>query len=246
MKKEEVITKAEELCTLCEEKAAETLVKEALSGSPDDPNLQTELAIIQSRLGYDGKAETLLRRVIRSNPNLERAVSALGNLLNNSLRTDEASSLYRTFLQSNPHGHVVLDDLCRLLIDDGDEKEALRLARKHAIDYPSEPQAYDALRYVLDRLEDDLADEVAENPSSSSHLRDFASNIIEQYSVLKKMEAQALEPGVDFEDFIQDIHEDLIRIYGEMDDIASRNERNESPLPREVINAINEALASRE
>ncbi|MFW9919275.1 MAG: hypothetical protein ACFFED_06735 [Candidatus Thorarchaeota archaeon] len=239
---DEIIDRAEELCVLCEEEEAERMVREALERKPQHLGLQTELAIILSRQGYDTKAETILRKVIKQDPYHERAVASLGRLLDNSLRCDEAETLFTIFLKKRPNAHIVFDDLCRLWFDNDEEEKALLSARKHIQEYPTDIHAYDALRYVLARLEDDLGSDLADDPTSQERLLEYSKNIIEQYSVLKKLKMMS-GTSEESERYKDDLEEDLARITGELKDLQNRYVTLKVPLSKEMAAVFQEALA---
>ncbi|MDF1540559.1 MAG: tetratricopeptide repeat protein [Candidatus Thorarchaeota archaeon] len=239
---DEIISQAEELCVLCEEEEAEEIVRSALVDNPKNIDLKTELAIVLSRRGHDKKAEAILREVLEEDPLHMRATSALGNFLENSLRSDEAETLFRSFLTGRPHGHVVLDDLCRLLFDNERVEESLEVARSHIRAFPTELAAYDALRYVLARQEDDLAADLAEDPEDVSRIQRYAENILEQYSNLKWMQDSSLSLAEGEEDIIVDIREDVLRVSGEMADIKRRLERAQIVLSDAMMTLLNSGL----
>jgi len=239
---DEIIRKAEELCVLCEEEEAENLVRSALVDTPENLDLQTELAVILSRRGYDTKTEAILKEVLVKDPLHMRATSALGNFFENSLRSDEAETLFRSFLTGRPHGHMVLDDLCRLLFDNERTEEGLEVARNHIRAFPTELAAYDALRYVLARQEDDLATDLAEDPEDVPRVQRYAENILEQYKNLKWMQESSLSIAEGEEEIIADIQEDVIRVVGEMADIKHRLDRAQIVLDDAKMNLLEVGL----
>ena len=241
-----IIERAEELCVLCEEEEAEILVRDALKKDPENLDLKTELAVILSRRGYDHKTESILREVLEIDGYHQRATSSLGNLLGNSLRHDEAEELFRSYLAKQPHGHMILDDLSRLLYDLDRIEEAYIIARKHIMDYPQEIDAYAALKYVLEMHEDDLATELAEDPTDVEKLRRFSENLVEQHFILQKM--KACENVDDCEDSMPNtsIDEDIFRVVAEIQDIRMRNNRNKEKLSSALVEMIEDILDSAE
>ena len=237
---DEIIDRAEELCVLCEEEEAERLVREALERKPDHLGLQTELALILSRQGYDSQAEAILRKVVRLDPYYEKAAASLGRLLDSSLRSDEAETLFTIFLKKRPNAHIVFDDLCRLWFDNGEEEKALISARKHTEEYPADIHAYDALRYVLERMEDDLGSELADEPEDQERLLAYSASIIEQYSTLKRM--KVMMTSDESEEFIDDLNEDLARVIGELRDLRHRFTSSKISISKEMAAIFNEAL----
>ncbi len=234
----DVIERAEELCVLCEEDKAEQLVRRALEDASANLDLRTELAIILSRKGHDSKAEVMLRDIIARNPCHERAVSSLGRMLDNSLRVDEAEALFTEFLRNCPPGHTVLDDLCRLWYDEGNTEKALGAARQHIKDFPKERQAYDPLLYLLQRVEDDIASGLVDNPADSDLLTALASYFIEQYIILKRL--KTLAGSTTDTALVEDVEEDLSRVIYEVRDVRKRFERLNLPLPSYLQEPMNE------
>ncbi len=230
---EEIIERAEELCILCEEVEAERLVREALERKPDHLGLQTELAIILSRQGYDSKAEAILRKVVKQDPYNERAIASLGRLLDSSLRSDEAETLFTIFLNKRPAAHIVFDDLCRLWFDNDDEEKALKAAKVHIEEYPDAIHAYDALRYLLVRLEDDLMADLSDDPSDRSRLIAYSKNILEQYSILNRL-MSIIAASEENAKYLEDLEEDLQRIKGELRDLKKRYSENGIPMTKEM------------
>ena len=230
-----IVDRAEELCTLSEEKEAEKLIRDALKKEPKNLDLKTKLAKILSRQGYDHKTEPILREVLAVDRLHEKATSALGNLLGNSLRNEEAEVLFKSFLDDNPHGHVVLDDLSRLLYDGGRVEEALEIGRDHVASYPQELAAYDALKYVLAMQEDDLSTELAEKPEDMVRIERYATNLVEQYSILQKMKDCEVVNDCEDGEREQDIREDADRVVAEIRDIQNRLSRLKTQLHSDLM-----------
>ncbi len=218
---QEIIDRAEELCFLCEEDEAERIVRQALELNPNNLGLQTELAIILSRQGYDNRAEGILKEVVRKDPYNERAVASLGRMWDNSLRTREAEVLFSEYLKKRPSAHIVFDDLCRLWFGNDEQEKALLKAREHVAEYSDQVHAYDALRYVLVMLEDELMAELAENPTDHTCIIEYGKNLIEQYSIIKKL-LDIMDRDDESTKYLEDIHEDLTRLKGELADLEQR------------------------
>ncbi len=240
---EKVIDRAEELCILCEEDEAERIVREALEMKPNHLGLQTELAIILSRKGYDTKAEGILRKVIKQDPYHQRAIAALGRMLDNSLRSDEAETLFTIFLKKRPDAHIVFDDLCRLWFDNEEQEKALEAARKHITEYPNAVHAYDALRFVLVRLEDDLSSDLADDPTDHERIIAFSKNILEQYSILMKLK-DMVTSSQEADKYHEDLEEDLRRIKGELLELRKRYQNQHVPISKELDSIFEHALSS--
>ncbi len=237
-----IIERAEELCTLCEEKEAEEIIREALKSKPKNLDLKTELAIILSRRGFDQRSESILKEVLATDPSHERATSALGNLMGNSLRTEDAEELFKAYLEKYPHGHIVLDDYSRLLYDSDRVDEALNLGRNHISDYPQELAAYDALKYVLEMQEDDLASELTDDPDDLSRLIGYLENLAEQYSVLTKMINCDTVINCASDEFSNDIGEDIHRVVAEIGEVKNQYNYDERKLPKSLLMKITEIL----
>ena len=181
MKKEskDVLEEVNNLCESDRDLEAEVLVRKQLANDPENLELLTRLAYIQSRLCRDSEAETTFRLVLSRNSSLEDAVCGLGRLLDQSLRTEEAEKLYRDFLNNNPLGHCAFEDLCRLLLSEDRSDEALNLARRHAEQYSGQIQAIDGIRYVLLILEDQLKSELDDNPENEQVFFPLLDNLFE-------------------------------------------------------------------
>ena len=237
-KTQAIIDRAEELCALSEEEEAEKLVRDALEKETTNLDLKTKLATILSRRGYDHKTEPILREVLVADRLHETATSALGNLLGNSLRNEEAEVLFKSFLDDNPHGHMVLDDLSRLLYDGGRVEEALEIGRNHVASYPQELAAYDALKYVLAMQEDDLSTKLAEEPEDIARLERYATNLVEQYSILQRMKDCDVVHDCKDGEREQDIREDVDRVVAEIKDIQNRLSRLKTQLHSDLMAQI--------
>ncbi len=226
----DVIDRAEELSQLSEDQEAERLIREALEKEPSNLSLRTELAIILSRQGHDALAQNMLEKVLAKNPGYERAAVALGRLLDSSLRTDKAIALFTAFLRNVPSAHMVLEDLCSLWYDNDEQERALAAARKHIGMYPKVIHAYDAIRYLLQRQEDDLQDELVDLDDEGVSMTNLFSNFAEQDSILEKL--QGLESlSSEKPEFVEDLNEDIARIKGEITDLMKRMLREGIEIP---------------
>lgn len=186
---DEVLRKVSELCNDERELEAEALVKEQLAADPDNLDLMTKLGIIQSRLCNDHEAETTFRAVLVRNPNHQDAICGLGRILDQSLRTEEAEQLYTTFLSKNPAGHCALEDLCRLLLSEGQTDRAIQLARDQIEKYGNTSDAFDALRYVLQILEDDLDDALSDDRENEGLYISLMNNLLEQFELVDRIQS---------------------------------------------------------
>ena len=217
MKKEskDVLEEVNNLCESDRDLEAEVLVRKQLANDPENLELLTRLAYIQSRLCRDSEAETTFRLVLSRNSSLEDAVCGLGRLLDQSLRTEEAEKLYRDFLNNNPLGHCAFEDLCRLLLSEDRSDEALNLARRHAEQYSGQIQAIDGIRYVLLILEDQLKSELDDNPENEQVFFPLLDNLFEQLDIVSKIEEHIETP-----EFLRtDLADDRIRLLGDINEL---------------------------
>lgn len=186
---------------------------------PNHQGLKTMLGIVLSRLERDHEAEAVLRSVLKRDPSDEQATSALGRLLDNSLRSEEAQSTYRALLQRKPESHVVLDDLCSLLLDEEEFEEAYKLAKVHAGKFPTAYEAYHPLQRVLQTEEDNIGEEIDESEFDRKGLTKLASNLIEQFEVVVKIEESVGSDKLNTMGHKRELDEEAIRIAAELDRI---------------------------
>ncbi|MFW9805889.1 MAG: hypothetical protein ACFFFK_04110 [Candidatus Thorarchaeota archaeon] len=220
---DKVLAKASELCNDERELEAERLVKEQLANDPDNLDLMTKLGVIQSRLCNDYEAESTFRAVLVRNPIHEDAICGLGRILDQSLRTDEAEQLYRTFLERNPAGHCALEDLCRILLSEGQTDRAFLLARNQIEQFGDTPDAFDALRYILEILEDELDEELNDDRENENIFSSLMNNLLEQVELVDRI--QRMDGlSVRFQDELKD---DRIRLISELEHlVTSASNRN--------------------
>jgi len=106
------------------------LVKNALSTSPQQPELQTELALICEKLKKFDEMETLLRQLMQSNPQEPHAFNALGySLADRNLRLDEARQLINKAVELSPQDPYIQDSLGWVAFRQGAHQEALQILR---------------------------------------------------------------------------------------------------------------------
>jgi tetratricopeptide (TPR) repeat protein len=218
----EIMQKAETLSEMEEHEAAEDLLRDALLQEPADQDLKTLLAIILTRRAYDDEAEKLLRDVLSENPTHERAVSALGHLLDSCLRTEEAENLYLTALAQLPQSHTIIDDLSRLLLDENRFDEALELSRQHAFDYQSEYHAYDAVRFVLQSLEDNYLFDMEESDYSRESCEILLLNLLEQFETIIALESSVGVESLKEMKLYEDIMEESVRVFCEIESLNDK------------------------
>jgi tetratricopeptide (TPR) repeat protein len=226
---EDVLDEANNLCESDRDLEAEVLVKKQMANDPENLELHTKLAYIQSRLCRDSEAETTFRFVISRNSAIEDAVCGLGRLLDQSLRTEEAEKLYRDFLSNNPSGHCAFEDLCRLLLSEGRADEALAIARKHAKLYSNQIHAFDGIRYVLHILEDQLKSDFDDNPENETVFFSLLDTLFEQLDVVSKIEESVEIP----EPLRPDLADDRIRLLGDISELLQSTSRRSIPVPDE-------------
>lgn len=217
-----IIKKVEQLSKEEDHNSAEKLLREALEDEPEDPDLKTMLAIVLTRLACDDEAEELLRDVLCHQPTHERAASSLGHLLDSSLRTEEAETLYRTILAKIPHSHYLVDDLCRLLIDEHRSEEAHELASKYAIEYATEYQAYDAIRYVLQKLEDNYLFDMEEADYSKETCEILLLNLLEQFETIIAIETNIGVGSLEQNSLYEDVLEESVRLFCEIESLYDK------------------------
>lgn len=211
---ERILAKATTLCQEEKDNEAEVLIKDALIEYPNNVDLLTKLGIIQVRLCKDDEAESTFRYVLKQDRDHEEAISNLGRLLDQSLRTDEAEALYRNYLQRKP-SHCVIDDLCRLLLTEEREEEALEIARNHKKKFPTEVEAYDALRYTLVVIEDKLSGELDDERDSVGVTLNLLNNLIEQLDLFNQMKQELdITPLLE-----RELLDEKSRVAGEIDHV---------------------------
>lgn len=220
--RDDFIRQVRKLCQDERETDAEYLVKNTLAKFPDDLELITKLGEIQARLCKDLEAESTFRSVLLRNPNYEDAVCGLGRLLDQALRTEEAEQLYRDFIQSNKQGHCAVEDLCRLLLSEERTDEALELAREHVNQFENHSGAYDALRYVLHILEDQLESDLNDDRENEEIFNGLVTNLFEQLDVVVRLEQFSISGELH-----RQIEDDKIRLLSELENLfTSATSRN--------------------
>jgi tetratricopeptide (TPR) repeat protein len=236
MKKEsdEALRDATELCNDDRELEAEVLVKERLAEDPDNLDLMTKLGVIQSRLCNDYEAEATFRAVLVRNPNHQDAICGLGRILDQSLRTEEAEQLYTAYLSRNPTGHCALEDLCRLLLSEGQTDRAIQLARDQIQKYGNTSDAFDALRYVLQILEDDLDDELSDDRENEGLYISLMNNLLEQVELVDRIQRLG-----DFPEELQaDLDDDRTRLLCEIENLVKSAPSRNIHVSDEILHRI--------
>ncbi len=223
---------------------AEKRLRSSLSENPQNADIMTRIGEVLAYQHRESAAETMFRQVLSVAPTHEPAVSFLGRLLDNSLRISEAEDLFRKALDEAPDSHCVREDLCRLLHDEGRAEEALREARDHQAQFKSTPEAYNALRYVLVRREEELEDELVESECAPELYIELAKNVIVQYDVLTSLEsvlnARSAEDLDD--DIVKDVQGDIFRIIGELEDIRGQLRKRKGKTPPEISRRIEDIV----
>jgi tetratricopeptide (TPR) repeat protein len=218
----EILAKAEELSKDEEQEEALELIQNSLSSFPRNPDVMTMQAVLLVRLDRDTQAESILREVLTEHPHHESAISALGRLCDNSLRCDEAEKLFRRGLEEKPDSHILIDDLCRLLIDEDRIEEAHKQAKEHAQRFSEEYAAYDALRYTLVRIEDQLDEALDQSVHDYPSSLELASNLVEQFFVFMKIQDEVGSERLRNDDVEWELHEDIFRVIGELENVKGR------------------------
>ena len=108
--------------------AAYDLLTQTLRDSPDDPDLQYELAMVAERTGRLDEMERLLRAVIAQRPDDAHAYNALGYALaDRGVRLTEAKALIEEALRRAPDDAYIIDSLGWVEYRLGNWPEARRL-----------------------------------------------------------------------------------------------------------------------
>ena len=231
---DKVLKEVAELCNDERELEAEVLVKEQLAADPDNLELMTKLGEIQARLCNDHEAESTFRAVLVRDPNHENAVCGLGRLLDQALRTEEAEKIYRTFLQNNPISHCALEDLCRVLLAEEQVDEAFELARKHVEQYGDDATAFDALRYILHIVEDQLESELNDDRENETIFTQLIENLFEQLELVVTIENRFELP----DDMRTELEDDKIRIISEITHLLNSAPSRNIDIPEETQKRI--------
>jgi tetratricopeptide (TPR) repeat protein len=235
---DEILDTVTNLCQEEQEQEAEELVKEALLRNPTNLLLLTKLGIIQARLCRDEEAEATFRLVLEADPNHEDALCSLGRLLDQSLRADEAEVLYRGYLSRNPSSHCVVDDLCRLLLSEGRSEEALSLSRIHAALFLNDISAYDALRYTLLMVEEDLSGVLDDNRESVEATFQLLNNLVEQLTLINHMRQKIDTTPLQERELI----DEKSRIGGEIQHVFTSARVRDISIPEEIVTKVDELL----
>ena len=235
---DKVLKEASDLCNDERELEAEVLIKKQLADDPDNLDLMTKLGVIQARLCNDHEAEATFRAVLVRDPNHEDAVCGLGRLLDQALRTEEAEQLYRDFLENNPGGHCALEDLCRILLSEDQTERALKLARDQIEHYGNSPSAFDALRYVLHILEDDLEEELNDDRENEDIFTSLMNNLIEQIELVDRITLME-----NLSDKLQtDLDDDRTRLISEMEHLIKSAPNRNITVPEEIQKQVSNYL----
>jgi tetratricopeptide (TPR) repeat protein len=108
--------------------AAYDVLTQALRDTPDDPDLQYELAMVAERTGRLDEMERLLRAVIARKPDDAHAYNALGYALaDRGVRLTEAKALIEEALRRAPDDAYIIDSLGWVEYRLGNWPEARRL-----------------------------------------------------------------------------------------------------------------------
>jgi tetratricopeptide (TPR) repeat protein len=88
------------------------LQEKLVKATPDDDDLEYELAMLADRLGRHDQMERLLRKVIARNPNYHHALNALGySLADRGLKLEEARLLIERALSLAPNDPFITDSM---------------------------------------------------------------------------------------------------------------------------------------
>ena len=109
--------------------------------------------------------------------------------------------------------------------------------------YPDSVHAYDAHRYLLERQEDDLSAELADDPTDHERILAFTNNILEQYSILSKLKDLVIS-SEEADKYLEDLDEDLRRIKGELLELRRRYHDEKVPISKELNSVFKKVLSS--
>jgi tetratricopeptide (TPR) repeat protein len=238
----DILAKAEAHSKDEEYQEALELIQNSKSSFRQNPDIMTMQAVLLVRLDRDPQAESILREVLTEHPYHELAISALGRLCDNSLRCDEAERLFRMGLEEKPDSHIIVDDLCRLLIDEGRIEEAHDQAKEHAQRFPEEYAAYDALRYTLLRIEDKLDEALDESVHDYPSSLELASNLVEQFFVCMKIQDEVGSERLRNDDVEWELHEDIFRVIGELENVKERLDTQKVKISKTLEDQIQSVL----
>jgi hypothetical protein len=137
----------------------------------------------------------------------------------------------------------VVEDLCRLLVSEKKLEEALVLATQHSISQPDVLDAYNPIRFVLLQLEDLLEIQVEKNNYSVKSRIQLLRNQLHQFEVYLTIEENVERISqVD----IDCLHDDLIRAYGDVMHLYSLLEKQNSSIPDQVLQKVQNAKRTME
>ncbi len=107
---------------------AHEVLTQALSKTPDEPDLLYDQAMMAEKLGSLDEMERRLRRVIQLKPDYHHAYNALGySLADRGVRLPEARELIRKALEYAPSDPFIKDSLGWVEFRMGNKTEALRI-----------------------------------------------------------------------------------------------------------------------
>jgi tetratricopeptide (TPR) repeat protein len=122
-----VVTEAQILREQRDFQGAFDLLEKALVGSPDQPDLLYDQAMVAERLNRPEVLEANLSRVIAMRPDNAHAYNALGySFAERNIRLDEARSLIAKALELAPEDPFILDSMGWVMFRLGKPEEALR------------------------------------------------------------------------------------------------------------------------
>jgi len=126
-----LLTEAQMLRDANQTRAAFDLIGDALKGTPDQPELLYDYAMLAEKLDLVDLLETNLKKLISLKPEHAHAYNALGySLAERNLRLPEAQVLIQKALQLSPDDPFIIDSMGWVLYRLGDSKRALEYLRK--------------------------------------------------------------------------------------------------------------------
>ncbi|MFX1368942.1 MAG: hypothetical protein ACFFAY_10115 [Promethearchaeota archaeon] len=237
------INKAIALCNEENATQAESLLQSLIHKYPENVELLTAYGKVQSYLDLECEAEATFRTALAIDSDYEDAVCALGRLLDQSLRSEEAELLLRDLLTRQPGSHCAMDDLCRILLTEDKMDEALELADSHTRLFSKDIDAYSASRYVLARLEDMLRFDNEGPDLDEQTTEKLLASLNMQFELILRMEKEIGEDGLRDADLLCDIHEDLVRLTGEMEYLLPLTRGISSSRIDEILKRTNGLIA---
>jgi len=127
---------------------AEPLIKSALIRDPDDPALNTQLAIVLNAENKQNEAVSALEKLHEKLPENASISSMLANAYSQAGAADKADPLYIQLLKTNPNDSVLLTDRGENLIRQQRYPEAVNVLQKAVSLKPNNGDAWSSLAFA--------------------------------------------------------------------------------------------------